>query len=69
MRYKVTSDGEIWDTHKNMGYHDNTLLCEKLNKLDGELRQTKKALKKSLIDKQRMRKEYVRLQVKMELKE
>ena len=69
MRYQLTKNGKIQDTQDNMTYDDNTSLCAELNRLDNENQQTKKAYRKCLLDKQRINKEYVRLQVKMELKE
>lgn len=69
MRYQLTKHGEIQDLQDNKTYADNKTLCDELNRLDKEIYQTKKAYKKCLLDKQRINKAYVRLQVKMELKE
>lgn len=48
---------------------DGEQLVDLLNDLNDKLQQTKKLYKKCLLDKQKIKKEYVRLQVKMELKE
>lgn len=69
MRYEINQNNKIYDSKDKIEYGNNQSLCDELNRLDDELQQTKKLYKKCLLDKQKMKNEYVRLQVKMELKE
>lgn len=69
MRYEINQNNRIYDSKDKVEYENSQSLCDELNRLDDELQQTKKLYKKCLFDKQKMKNELVRLQVKMELKE
>ena len=69
MRYEINRNNKIYDSKGKVEYENNQSICNELNRLNDELQQSKKIYKKCLLDKQKLKKEYVKLQVKMELKQ